>query len=259
MKSSIETKLPLLQMVVKQQIKSLHNEDARSVQRENINGEGTSSIVDEMLAANTEATIYSIADDAVKKNSCVILECVDADVNECTGIIKKINNPDLNLKVNVNYSITLDDLPSSKVENIKRIIYDLHHKGSGAEPEEPDEDAKPSFLDEFYDVESMFDWLNEQDSSITEESGISRSQLIALTQNDDWEDSHHDFFGTINRVFNVLDTNTDSVLTVDEIKMLIGEELGESFDAYKAKVDAYAAELQSYYESLDEQIWKRQD
>lgn len=253
MTSNLQTKLPLLQIVVKKQINSIHRETNEDVEQENINGEEPSGIVEKMLEENTNATIYSIADDVVKKNSGVIAECVDSDVNECTGIIKKINNPAPNIKINVNNSITLEDLPSSKVKNIKRIIYDLHHKGGGVEPDEPDKEAKPSFLDEFYDVESMFDWLNEQDSSITEKTGISRSQLIELTKNDDWEDSHYDFFGTINRIFNMLDADSDSVLTSDEIKMLIGEELGESFESYKAKVDAYADELQSYYESLDEQ------
>lgn len=254
MKSSIETKLPLLQLVVKQQIKTLHSGDDRSIQQGNIDREGTSSIVDEMLEANKNATLYSIADKAAK-NNVTSSAADDIEASNCTGILKKIPPAVSNIKANSQFAITIDGVPPSQVDNIKQIIYDLHHKKpeGSTEPETPDDTPKPSFLDEFYDVESMFDWLHEQDSQITESGGIKRSQLIELTQNDDWEDSHYDFFGTLNRIFNMLDENSDSTLTADEIKALIGEELGESFEDYKAKVDAYANELQSYYESLDDQ------
>ena len=96
----------------------------------------------------------------------------------------------------------------------------------------------------------MFDWLNEQDPSISKETGITRAQLIALTQNDSWEDSNYDFFGSINRIFDILDKNGNDILTVEEIKELIGEEIGTSASALQSKVETYAAEIQEEYESL---------
>ena len=121
--------------------------------------------------------------------------------------------------------------------------------GDDDDTEETD-DPKPSFIDEFDDVESMFDWLNEQDPSISQDTGITRAQLIELTQNDSWEDSNYDFFGSLNRIFDVLDKNDNDILTVDEIKELIGEEIGTSASALQSKVETFAEELQTEYESL---------
>ena len=64
----------------------------------------------------------------------------------------------------------------------------------------------------------MFDYLETLTSSwdankITKDTGISRSQLIKLTQHDDWEDANHDFFGTLNRVFSELDGDDNGILS----------------------------------------------
>ena len=99
MKSSIETKLPLLQLVVKQQIKTLHSGEDRSLQREDINREETSSIVDEMLEANKNATLYSIADKAAK-NNVTSSATDDIEASNCTGILKKIPPAVSNIKAN---------------------------------------------------------------------------------------------------------------------------------------------------------------
>ena len=281
----------------------------------------TTSIVDEMLAANKDATIYSIANEvaigALKTKSfisytpvssvgsigngstaCTVAKKTFIDViptPDAAGAVKDADeigkDIDLDLKIKSNLSVQFTGLSGSQIEDIKQVIYDLHHPkaeegdddddvtvgdddddtpvtgdddddvtvgdddddtpvtGDDDDTEEPDV-PKPSFIDEFDDVESMFDWLNEQDPSISQETGITRSQLIELTQNDSWEDSNYDFFGSINRIFDVLDKNDNDILTVEEIKELIGEEIGTSASALQSKVEAYAAEIQEEYESL---------
>lgn len=281
----------------------------------------TTSIVDEMLAANKDATIYSIANDvaigALKTKSfisytpvssvgsigngstaCTVAKKTFIDViptPDAAGAVKDADeigkDIDLDLKIKSNLSVQFTGLSGSQIEDIKQVIYDLHHPkaeegdddddvtvgdddddtpvtgdddddvtvgdddddtpvtGDDDDTEEPDV-PKPSFIDEFDDVESMFDWLNEQDPSISKETGITRAQLIALTQNDSWEDSNYDFFGSINRIFDVLDKDDNDILTVEEIKELIGEEIGTSASALQSKVEAYAAEIQEEYESL---------
>ena len=282
----------------------------------------TTSIVDEMLAANKDATIYSIANEvaigALKTKSfisytpvssvgsigngstaCTVAKKTFIDViptPDAAGAVKDADeigkDIDLDLKIKSNLSVQFTGLSGSQIEDIKQVIYDLHHPkaeegdddddvtvgdddddtpvtgddddddvtvgdddddtpvtGDDDDTEEPDV-PKPSFIDEFDDVESMFDWLNEQDPSISQETGITRSQLIELTQNDRWEDSNYDFFGSINRIFDVLDKDDNDILTVEEIKELIGEEIGTSASALQSKVETYAAEIQEEYESL---------
>ncbi len=243
------------------------------------NSEQTYSVVEEMLAKNTDATIYSIADEVAQKNyasgesvniiakldSSYIKEFGHVDHIETTtqtaqseDIIGKISS---DIIQETKFAVTIEDFSPSQIANIKQIIYDLHNKGGGStDPVEPGDDddgeedvPKPSFIDEFDDVESMFDWLHEQDPSISKETGITRAQLIQFTQNDDWEDANSDFFGAINRIFDVLNKDGDEYLTVDEIKALIGDEIGTSTSAYLSKVESYAAELDSYYSTLSDQ------
>lgn len=292
----------------------------------------TTSIVDEILAANKDATIYSIANEAVQKNESV--KNISLKPPTTASIVREVNYwiaPQLEpssatIGGNVNYkpagellpsdttvedrySVSVLDKSASEIANIKQIIYDLHHKktetgdddddttvgggdddddttvsgddddddttvgggdddddttvsgdddddttvGSDDDDEEEPDVPKESFIEEFDDVESMFEYMSTIDSSISADKGITRAQLIALTQNDNWEDANYDFFGSLNRVFDALDKDDNSVLTVEEIKELIGDELGASFNDYKSKVDTFAAELQAEFDKLDAQ------
>lgn len=270
----------------------------------------TASIVDEILAANKDATIYSIANEAVQKNESV--KNISLKLPTTASIVREVNywiapqlepssatiGGNINFKptgellpsdttVEDRYSVSVLDKSASEIANIKQIIYDLHHKktetgdddddttvgggdddddttvsgdddddttvgGDDDDEEEPDV-PKESFIEEFDDVESMFEYMSTIDPSISADKGITRAQLIALTQNDDWEDSNYDFFGSLNRVFDVLDKDDNGVLTVEEIKELIGDELGSSFSDYKSKVETFAAELQAEFDKLDAQ------
>lgn len=270
----------------------------------------TTSIVDEILAANKDATIYSIANEAVQKNESV--KNISLKLPTTASIVREVNywiapqlepssatiGGNINFKptgellpsdttVEDRYSVSVLDKSASEIANIKQIIYDLHHKktetgdddddttvgggdddddttvsgdddddttvGSDDDDEEEPDVPKESFIEEFDDVESMFEYMSTIDSSISADKGITRAQLIALTQNDNWEDANYDFFGSLNRVFDALDKDDNSVLTVEEIKELIGDELGASFNDYKSKVDTFAAELQAEFDKLDAQ------
>lgn len=81
----------------------------------------------------------------------------------------------------------------------------------------------------------------------------SRAQLVALTQRDDWEDSNYDFFGSLNRVFNVIDTDSNGTLSYAEIKAFIGDEIGANVNTYKNKVNTYANQLEAEYQKLSNQ------
>ena len=120
------------------------------------------------------------------------------------------------------------------------------------ELENPDP-TKASFMDEFNDTTSMFEYISTIDSTVTPEGGLSRAQIIQLSQRDDWEDSNYDFFGSLNRVFNILDTNSDGILSFNEIKEFIGDEIGNSSASWMSKVNTYAAQLESQYQAMSDQ------
>ena len=171
----------------------------------------------------------------------------------------------------IKLSTTYKNFKPSEINKIKQLIYDLHHKNDPGEdvdpvtpdpvdpdpvvPDEPDVPTvdKSSFISEFCDADTLFEYMNTLNPSITKENGLTRAQLVALTQNDDWEDSHYDFFGSLNRIFSQLDTNNDDKLSYAEIEDFIGEELGANFIQYKNKVNLYCNEIQEQYETLSNQ------
>lgn len=189
----------------------------------------------------------------------------------------------------INKITTYKNLPQGTVDNIKQIIYDLHFRqngggnggggnngGGGVTPNDPNDPSNPStpnppttdpnepeleqpdptkqtFLNEFNDTTSMFEYISTIDPSVTPEGGLSRAQIIQLSQRDDWEDSNYDFFGSLNRVFNVLDTDSDGILSFNEIKAFIGDEIGNSASSWKSKVNTYANQLEAQYQTMSDQ------
>ncbi len=290
-----------LQIIARKQTQNAAAEVVQSAAPEAAANTQVTSVVEELLAKNAEATIYSIADEAAKANAATNIQTTSDVSSESFEKIAKPDSIGMGIKVsNINYNptediienpfyqtngpvngrlaITIEDFSPSRIANIKQIIYDLHFKDTDpddpdvdpddpstdpTDPEDPDVDPddpyvpeeddepKPSFIDEFDDVETMFDWMHEQDPTISKTKGLTREQLIQFTQNDDWEDSNFDFFGSLNRIWDVLNKNDDDYLTVDEIKELVGEQLGSSSSAYKAKVATYAQQLQDEFDSLD--------
>lgn len=174
----------------------------------------------------------------------------------------------------VKLSTTYKDFSPSETARIKELIYNLHNGigagsggdgtgGDGTTPEPtkpsapptppPTDPSKVSFISEFNDTVSMFEYLNGINSEISYSTGITRAQLTAITQNDDWEDANHDFFGQLNWIFDSLDKDDNSTLSAAEIEAFIGEELGEDYSNYRNKVNTYAAELQTQYARMSNQ------
>ncbi len=146
----------------------------------------------------------------------------------------------------------------AEIMQIKTVIYNLHNtEETNPDPTPtPDPDPAPSsasFIKSFVDVDTMFDYLENINPEINKETGISKAQLVALTQNDDWEDSNYDFFGSLNRIFDALDVDKNLTLSYDEIKIFIGEELGADFNTYHDKVNSFSDKIQAEYENLSEQ------
>lgn len=117
------------------------------------------------------------------------------------------------------------------LDYIKELIYNSHH----------------SFIANFRDADTFFDYVNaKKDSTITKETGISRAQLVSITQNDIWEDNHQDFFGLLNRSFYSLDKSGDGYLSYDELKDFLNKSLKkDGYNDYKNQVQAYADEVQN--------------
>ena len=128
---------------------------------------------------------------------------------------------------------------AEELDYIKKLIYNSHH----------------SFIANFRDADTFFEYVNtKKDSSITKETGITRSQLISLTQNDKWEDNHQDFFGSLNRSFYSLDEDNDGKLSYDEVKTFLNTYLKkDGYNDFKNKVQEYSDEIQKKFESKSNQ------
>lgn len=148
------------------------------------------------------------------------------------------DNTGLTPAKSVKLSTTYKDFSPAEISKIKQQIYDLHNQ---------------SFIADFSDTETLFEYMNSVNPEITKDTGVTREQLIAFTQNDDWEDNNYDFFGSLNRIFSQLDTDSNATLTYDEIEAFIGDELGYNFQQYKNKVNLYSEAIQSEYEQLSAQ------
>lgn len=126
-------------------------------------------------------------------------------------------------------------ITNEELNYIKKLIYNSHH----------------SFIENFRDADTFFEYVhNKQDSTVTKETGISRSQLIALTQNDKWEDSHNDFFGSLNRSFYSLDKDNNGTLSYAEVKDFLNTYLKkDGYNDFKTQVQAYSDEIQTKFDN----------
>ena len=169
--------------------------------------------------------------------------------------VTTVANPNVN---SAKLSTSYRSFSPAEIMQIKTVIYNLHNGGETPTPDpNPNPNPNPtptnSFLSDFVDVDTMFDYLNKVDSNITKDTGITKAQLVTLTQDDDWEDANYDFFGSLNRIFDVLDVDDDASLSYQEIKKFIGEELGDDFNKYYEKVNSYSDKIQDEYEKMSSQ------
>ena len=181
--------------------------------------------------------------------------------------VTTVANPAIN---GVKLSTSYRSFSPAEIMQIKTVIYNLHNSEDTDTTPTPNPNPNPnptpdpnpnpdsgpsssSFIKSFVDVDTMFDYLENINPEINKETGISKAQLVALTQDDDWEDANYDFFGSLNRIFDSLDTDKNLTLSYDEIKIFIGKELGEDFNAYHDKVNNVSDKIQAEYENLSEQ------
>ena len=199
-------------------------------------------------------------------------------------------------------SITYKGKSPVDLHNIKVVIYNLYHKDdnkdtSSTEPETPPtdgpetppadnpsdpenpstdpetppaDDGYKSFISTCNGTGATFDTIDEMFSVLSEHGidtskGISRADLVKLTQDDTWEDSHWDFFGCLNRIFDVLDGDAetaavdiyndgdDGYLTKEELLIFFPDgKIDESRVDYQMRVLEYSQKINEYYQSLSD-------
>jgi len=217
------------------------NEAAKTVDLANMN----------FVSAQDKTLLYS---DIVLENEINVASIGSTITDEALeNIYAKAQVPTVRASAqNINFSTVYKDFQPEEITKIKQLIYNIHNEETT--PDIPNYEDK-SFISEFYDAETLFEYMNIVNPEITKETGVTRKQLVEFTQDDDWEDTHYDFFGSLNRIFVKLDTEdgTEGVLSFDEIQAFIDEELGKDFKAYSYKVNEYTNEIQKEYEELSSQ------
>ena len=218
----------------------------------------------------SEAPTYNNNINIAVKEGEICVENIGSTISdeEWEKIVKS-NSP--NPAISTSLSTTYKNFSPAEISKIKQLIYDLHNSpdieegdgggngeiGDGGEIEEGGDNNEPSikqsFIKDFADTETMFEYMNTINPEITKKAGVTRAQLIEFTQNDDWEDDNYDFFGSLNRIFAQLDTDKDDKLSYAEIEAFIEEELGTDFQEYKNKVNDYCNQIQAEYEKLSNQ------
>ena len=182
---------------------------------------------------NVEFSVNTIGSNLTDKK---ITEIVSSSTNTSDPTNNKGNlihsTIDLNNKFHEN--------SSEKINSIKQLIYEYHNPVQ-----------KNSFIEEFADAGKFFDYMSSQNPEITRRSGVTRAQLVEFTQNDSWEDRNYDFFGSINRIWHVLNLDEDSVLSYHELKEYFGYELGSDTIEYAQKVNNYTQIIQDEFDSFD--------
>lgn len=103
----------------------------------------------------------------------------------------------------------------------------------------------------FNNTNELFAYLDNVFEGAGTSKQITKAQLTKLTQNDDFEDAHNDFFGAINRAFS--NRKADDYITYDDINNLIVKAAGNdhqlSQTELNTKVLQYADKVQKQFES----------
>ena len=131
---------------------------------------------------------------------------------------------------------------SNNESYIKEILYKIHH---------PAQDFIAS--EQLGDAYDILKYAHQQDSSININTGITRGQLLSLTQQDRWEESNQHFFGKINSVFDKIDKDSNGTLSYDELREFSGWQFGTTNTQFNTKVNNWANEIENEYERLNNQ------
>jgi len=142
----------------------------------------------------------------------------------------------------VAYTVTTNT-PGTNIQNIKEILYKLNHPAEGF----VNGNTTSSEIGDAWDILQHIN--KSSDNTVNMNTGVSRAQLLQITQKDNWEESHSNFFGKLNSAFDKLDFNGDDALSYDELKNFTGWELGSTSTTFQSKVDTYVAQIQSEFQS----------
>ena len=208
-----------------------------------IKTEETEEIQDETPAVVKEFAEQQVAQSqAVSNSSSDCFVRADGEISTITNInllsVDDVENVDATKEDIGGGAIAVQKSSSystAELDYIKQLIYNSHH----------------SFIANFMDADSFFDYVNtKKNSNITKNTGITRSQLIELTQNDDWEDSHKDFFGSLNRSFYSLDKDNNGTLSYNEVKDFLNTYLKkDGYSNFNQQVQAYSDEIQKKFDN----------
>ena len=185
-------------------------------------------------------------------------------------------------------AISYKELDQKQIQQIKEVIYNIHNgieygKISNWNTTTIYEDKSGynyaqktinlnDFSQDFKNADEIFEYVNKKYETVTKETGIPQSILVALSQDDSYEDSHRDFFGSLNRVFqncvaqdyslytnSLLDIDNDAyVISYDELASFLeradsDENETLTYEEFKTAVEEFSNKLQKTYDQLTTQ------
>mgnify|MGYP006916073851 CR=1 FL=1 len=139
------------------------------------------------------------------------------------------------------YGSDISQMNEAQIQKIKERIFIIHN-------------TKTNFNNDSFDsADTLFDFLSTiSNGKITKDTGITKAQLTKLTQNDKWEDSHNDFFGSLNRAF--ANVKPNEVISYYKIRHLFytagGNDYNVSLNEFKTNVENFAKKVQEEFEAL---------
>ena len=170
------------------------------------------------------------------------------DVSDVTEISPSDNEIQTVTSTKPNVIQDVKNVTEAELQKIKEKIYLIHN-------------TKISFVDSnvempFNNVDGLFTFLSDiSGGKINKNTGITKSQLTKLTQNDKWEDAHNDFFGSLNRAF--ADKGYDYKISYYDIRHLFYS--AATYDAqmdyyeFQNKVEDFAQKVQYEFNTLSDQ------
>lgn len=82
-----------------------------------------------------------------------------------------------------------------------------------------------SLVDDFYDIDSMYEWIQNKfsEEKDVKTTGLSYDKIFELANDQTWNDSNNSFFGHLWRNVDEIDTDGDKKVSYDEFKAVIGD------------------------------------
>ena len=202
-----------------------------------------------MEISNVKALLYNTTiqnNNSEVVNNITIGEKVSM-INDASAIDEVIlsssSTPHSNITITepVTFESTTET-PMNNIQNIKEMLYKINHPADGFVT---DADTLSGEIGDAWDILQHIN--RSSDATVNANTGVSRVQLLQLTQRDDWEENNSKLFGNINLAFDKLDVNGDNTLSYSELRNFTGYQLGSTKTDFQNKVDNYAAQIQQEY------------